>query len=329
MKTRGSFERGVAIISIDTEQIWGHFDLVNERQFRESYPQALEIHDRLLNLLSREGISATWTVVGALSLPGTAGAADSCFSGLPGYWTEAIPCGDEESKPLWYRRSFVRRLRSASTPQDIGMHGGISHLVWGDPRTTAALAAKELAAGMRALRELQIEPDSFVFPRDLEAHYETLREGGIRCYRGRAPILSEQFGYSRTGSVVRAIEELCSLTPPVVWPKEVMPGLWNIPASMFIYNLRAGRSRIVRPSLRVQRTKLGLEAAARQKGVFHLGLHPENLAQSDFAFSVFESMVDEICRFRDRGEIETMSMAGTVNRVAGTKKSVEKMVVMV
>lgn len=311
------FERGSAIISIDTERIWGHFDLLSPQQFESRFRNAPGIHDRLLNLLSREGIPATWTLVGALTLPAAEGSADRRFSGTPRYWAERIPAGNERTQPLWYARSFVQRLQRARPPQDLGMHGGISHLVWGDPRTSASVAAFELGSGMEALREIGIEARSFVFPRDLEAHHVILRDGGIRCYRGRAPILSERLGLNLAGSLARAAEEVCRLVPPPVWPEEVIPGLWNVPASMSIYCLGATRTRFVPAKLRLQRLKLGLDAAARQRGIFHLAMHPENLAESDFAFPVFESMVHEICRRRDRREIETLTMNGAVERVAG------------
>ena len=312
--------RGAAVISIDTEQIWGYFDLIGEQQFEARYPNARATHHRLLELLSREGIGATWAVVGALSLSGSDGCSDQRMRGVPAFWSERIPAGDERTRPLWYAGSFIRSIQKARTRQEIGLHGGISHLVWGDARTTAPLAARELRAGIAALKEIGVDPVSFVFPRDLEAHHAVLAEGGIRCYRGRAPILSERLGFNLAGSLARAAEEVSRATPPVVWPEEVLPGLWNLPASMFLYSLSRNRSRVVRPSLRVERTKLGLRAAARQRGVFHLGLHPENLAESDFAFSVFEQMIHEICRWRDQDDIETLTMSEAVNRVAMESK---------
>lgn len=315
MKKPNQFERGAAIISIDTERLWGHFDLLSQRQFESRYPNAPEIHDRLLNLLSGEGIGATWTLVGALTLSATDGPADRRFSDTPRYWAKRIPAGNEDTHPLWYARSFVRRLQRAMTPQDLGMHGGISHLVWGDRRTSASVAADELRSGMEALREIGIEAQSFVFPRDLEAHHAILQAGGIRCYRGRAPILSERLGFNLAGSLTRAAEEVCRLVPPPVWPEETIPGLWNVPASMSIYCLGASRSRFVPAKLRLARLKVGLDAAVQQRGLFHLAMHPENLAESDFAFPVFESMVHEICRRRDRKEIDTLTMNGAVDRV--------------
>ena len=42
------FERGVVMLSLDTEQIWGYVDLFDEGQFRRRYPDAVEAHAKLL-----------------------------------------------------------------------------------------------------------------------------------------------------------------------------------------------------------------------------------------------------------------------------------------
>jgi len=38
----GIFERGIVVISIDTEQIWGYSDLFSEAQFQHRFPDALQ-----------------------------------------------------------------------------------------------------------------------------------------------------------------------------------------------------------------------------------------------------------------------------------------------
>src|SRR5579885_3820752 len=51
-----NFERGAVILSIDTEQIWGYLDLLNEAQFEEKYPNALLAHEKLLDRLCAAGV---------------------------------------------------------------------------------------------------------------------------------------------------------------------------------------------------------------------------------------------------------------------------------
>lgn len=310
---RPRFENGAVVISIDTEQIWGHFDLVREQEFCARYPDAPTVNDRLLQAFCRAGLSATWDVVGALSLPGTDGPADQRMRGLPESWISRIPAGDETAAPLWYRRRFVNAIRDAAPTQEIALHGGLTHMVWGTSNHGARTLRLEMLRGLEALNEIGVQPRSFVFPRDLEGHHDVLAKGGIQCYRGRAPILSEWFGYNKVSSVTRALEEVARLTPPPIWPVEVMPGLWNIPASLFIYCMGRKRTRWVPLHLRLARVRLGVEAAIRSQGIFHLGLHPENLAEAPEAFETFEAILAYIAEMRAAG-VEVLTIAQALDR---------------
>src|SRR5258706_13457770 len=107
------FERGVVILSFDTEQIWGHADYLNDAHFLERYRGAFEAHDRLLDRLCAADIRATWFLVGGLAVGGSEGARDRRMAGLPAECTSGVPAGSEMTAPLWYRRSFVERLRKA------------------------------------------------------------------------------------------------------------------------------------------------------------------------------------------------------------------------
>jgi len=318
-RKNGMFKHGVAVLSIDTEQIWGYVDLMDDASFRGRFPSSLPTHDRLLNCLCSAGISATWTVVGALSLTGTRGSEDPRFAGLPEDWTAKVPAGDEASAPHWYRRSFVQRLCKAQPAQDVGIHGGLSHLIWSDPETSVEIARRELNGGIRALMEIGILPRAFVFPRNLVTHLDVLASHGIRCYRGRASDLSEKLGFNLLGRVTRCVEELARWTPRPVWPEEVRPGLWNIPASLNLYSMRPAAKRIAPLRTRVERVRLGLDAAVRARGIFHLWIHPENLAEAPWSFGVFEDIVGEFARRRDAGDLEILNMNQVVDRVsAGT-----------
>jgi hypothetical protein len=110
---RGPFERGVVILSLDTEQIWGYLDVLNERQFQCRYPDTIGVHEKLLACLRAAGVSATWFLVGGMTLPG------SHRSAIRRAWlgcsrlTARIPDGSEIT-PLWYRRAFVERCAHGS-----------------------------------------------------------------------------------------------------------------------------------------------------------------------------------------------------------------------
>jgi hypothetical protein len=312
---RTIFERGAVVLSIDTEQIWGYRDLVTEAQFQDRFPDALGAHEKLLVCLRAANVRATWFVVGAMALRESAGAQDPRMAGLPIDWIAGIRGGGETTAPLWYRASFVERLRDARPVQEIGLHGGLTHLIWTDAPATRDVVRCELVEGVHGLEQVLVRPRSFSFPRNQEAYRDLLPAHGIRCYRGRSPALAWQFGQTLSGALLRSLDELRRTTPPPVWPRETLPGLWSIPASTFLYPIGPARARVIGLQSRVERFSRGLEAAARFRGIFHFCLHPENLAESPHGFSIFEDMMQRLVRARDEKGIEVLTMSDVVDRI--------------
>ena len=306
---RAPLERGVVILSFDTEQIWGYLDLFHEEQFLNRYPKAIETHEYLLKRLCEAGIRATWFLVGGLALNGTGGGRDAWFRGLPEPWTARVRAGDEASAPLWYRRSWVERLRDSKPRQEIGIHGGLTHLIWTHPNTTPAAAERELTRGIAALEELGVPVTSFSYPRDEEAYAELLAANGVHCYRGRLQTRAHLLGRTFRGRLMRLADEIRRAAPVVVWPEETLPGLWNVPSSMFLYPLGRTRTRIVGVRTRVERFTRGVEEAARQCGIFHFCLHPENLAEHPGGFSLLDDCLAALVKMRDRGDVEVKTVA--------------------
>jgi hypothetical protein len=314
------FERGAVILSFDIEQIWGYFDRLNERQFRSRYPNALEAHEKLLALLSAASVSATWFIVGGMTLHQCDGARDSRVAGLPIDWTSKIPGGCETTAPLWYRPSFVERLREAQPCQEIGLHGGLTHLIWTDRRSTRDVVKRELAEGVKALEQALVRPVTFSFGREQEAYHELLPEYGILSYRGRTPVLACEMGPTLPGALLRAFDELTRSSPPPVWPQETHPGLWNIPSSLFLYPIGPSRTRVLALRSRLQRFSRGLEAAVRHRGIFHFCLHAENLAESPQGFSLLEDILQRLTQARDRGDVEIVTMGHVAARMERTRE---------
>ncbi|MCP5118684.1 MAG: hypothetical protein GY953_48355, partial [bacterium] len=207
---------------------------------------------------------------------------------LPADWIRHIRAGDEGSAPIWYHRSLIERIRDAGVYQEIGLHGGLTHLRWNNPPPPEDVVRKELAAGVRALNEIGVTPTSFTFPRNFENYHHLLPEYGFRCYRGLGASPEETLKRSKAGTAVRLLAEMGRLTPPAVWPRERLPGLWNIPSSLFLYRMTPSRARIAPLAGRVARVRKGIRRATRERAVFHLWLHPENLTESPLAFSTFK-----------------------------------------
>jgi hypothetical protein len=237
------------------------------------------------------------------------------MAGLPIEWTQKIPIGVEATTPLWYRPSFVERLRGTLPFQEIGVHGGLTHFIWTDARSTREVANWELAEGVKALEEVLVHPVSFSFGREQEAYHELLPGHGIRCYRGRTVMPAFQRGPTISGALARLLDELRRVTPPPVWPQETLPGLWNIPSSLFLYPIGSSRTRVVGLRSRIERFSRGISAATRLRGIFHFCLHPENLTESPQGFSLFEEMLERLIRARERGDIEILTIGEVAARM--------------
>ena len=317
---RRFFERGAVILSFDTEQIWGHFDQLNEQQFQNRYPAAVQAHEKLLACLCSANVSTTWFVVGGLTLLESDGPGDLRMAGLPKDWREGIPAGFETSTPLWYRRSFVERLLAARPFQEVGLHAGLTHFIWTDTRATRTIVQRELAEGVKALEQVLVRPVSFSFGREQEAYHELLPRYGIRSYRGRTPVLACRLGRTVPGALLRALDELARATPPPVWPQETHPGLWNIPSSLFLYPIGPTRTKVLALQSRFERFSRGLEAAARHRGIFHFCLHPENLAESPDGFSLFGDILERLTQARNRGDVEIVTMGQVAARMELTRE---------
>lgn len=311
-------ERGVFTISLDFELIWGTLDLFGPDGFREAcWLERTEVIDRLLNLFVEFDISASWCMLGHLFL-------ERCTSKdghkhpeivRPAHswhkqdWFVHDPCGSEESAPLFYGRSLLEKIRACPVPQEIGCHS-FSHVIFGDEGCSRATAESEIAACVKLAQELGIEMRSFAFPRNQVGHLDVLSDYGFTCYRGPDPLWYEQDNGKR--SIIKRLAHLWDVlrvtTPPVVLPERTASGLWNIPGSMIYFPMH-GLRRYIPISVRVKRAIKGLEAAARERRIFHLWFHPTNLAfQMEQMFTGLQAILQHAAEMRAGGRIEVRPM---------------------
>lgn len=315
--------RGVFIISLDFELIWGTADLFGPKQFWKACESERKLIQRLLNLFEKYNISATWCTLGHLFL-------DSCRleNGIKhpdiirphhpwcqGDWFQHDPCGDEKTAPLFYARSLIKQILECRIPQEIGSHS-FSHVIFGDPGCTPETANSELGACVKVARELGVVLRSFAFPRNSVGHLETLRRHGFRCFRGQDPNWYEYLSWPIIlKRLAHLADVLFSVEPPVVLPELTTEGLWNIPGSMILFPMH-GIRRYLPMRSRVLRAIKGLDAAVKKRRIFHLWFHPTNLADStEEMFRGLEQIIQHAECLRNRGDLEFHSMGGLVDSI--------------
>jgi len=298
------------VISLDLELSWGTFDrCVNDNLLR----MARWTHDvgapNLLNHLTRNGLSATWAVVGALmrsSLPDVSSLPEVKYRHFPKPWFSYVPRdGDESTHPEWFGASVVRMIRHANPRQEIGFHS-FSHVPFGSPGMTRERAVAEYRLCVETAKKLGFATTSFVFPRNLVAYVRELREAGFTCFRDADELLVGSAN-SKLGSLYMVWADVLGLSPRMAEPS-LKEGLVAIPGSLMV-RYEAGWRKYIPDSSRLRRLRKGLERVRRNGGVFHVWFHPENLyAEWPRLENVVACFLEQLGVLVRRGDVRCLTM---------------------
>ncbi len=269
--------KGVFIISLDTELAWG---TQGNPRFLRAYRGTRAVVDEMLKILAQYHLSATWAVVGQLFLEPT------------------------EPNDIWHAPDIVRRIMSCPVPQEIGCHS-FSHRT---DRTScdAACFDRELEQCRHLAYARNINLESFVYPRNRVTFSERLLSHGFRIFRGR-----DNVWYDRLPGMLRRVGHLLDA---YLWPYAPvsMPvrhgDMLAIPGNQFFVH-RTGWARFLPVSFRTRKAFHGLQRAVRERKVFHLWTHPENIAADPQSLLPgFRDVCARAARLRDDGVLDNMTM---------------------
>jgi hypothetical protein len=298
------------VISLDLELSWGSFDLSFDDDLLE---MARWTHNvgvpNLLNHLSRNGISASWAVVGAMmrsSLPDVSGLPRVDYPHFPKAWFSYVPReGNELTHPEWFGAYLVEMIKSAKPEQEIGFHS-FSHVPFGWPGMTRERAIAEYHYCAQTARELGIPTTCFVFPRNSVAHLSDLRDAGFTCFRD-IDELPVRFANATLTSIAMILADFAGLSPRMIEPL-LKEGVISIPGSLLI-RCAAGWRKYIPDSSRLRRLRKGLERVRRSGGVFHVWFHPENLyAEWPRLENVVARFLEELGILVRNGDVRCLTM---------------------
>jgi hypothetical protein len=298
------------VISLDLELSWGSFDLSFDDELLK---MSRWTHDvgvpNLLSHLTRNGISASWAVVGAMmrgSLPDVAGLPEVGYRHFSKPWFSYVPKeGDESRHPEWFGASLVEMIQKAEPEQEIGFHS-FSHVLFGWPGMTRERATAEYQYCAQIARELGIPTTCFVFPRNLVAYLADLRDAGFTCFRD-VDALRFRLESNKLRSIAGVLADFAGLSPRVV-ELSLKEGIVSIPGSLQI-RFAAGWRKYIPDSSRLRRLKKGLERVRRSGGVFHVWFHPENLyAEWPRLENVVARFLEELGALVRNGDVRCLTM---------------------
>jgi len=316
--------RPTVVISLDLELSWGSFDLSYSDELLK---MGRWTHDvgapNLLKHLTRNGLSATWAIVGAMmrrSLPDVSGLPEVRFPHFSKPWFSYIPKdGDEKSHPEWFGASLVEMIRNATPEQEIGFHS-FSHVPFGERGMTRERAIAEYRYCAQIAKELGIAKSSFVFPRNSVGYLAELRDAGFDCFRDvdRLPM---RFANGALNSLGMIWADFAGSTPCMVEPS-LKDGIVSIPGSLLI-RYAAGWRKYIPDSSRLRRLRKGLERVRLSREVFHVWFHPENLyAEWPRVENVVARFLEELGVLVRNGDVRCLTMGQLASefRAAATVK---------
>jgi peptidoglycan/xylan/chitin deacetylase (PgdA/CDA1 family) len=313
-----SLERGVAVVSIDTELAWGESHHRDGSAPRRDYSSERVVIDRILAVFDRYDISATWAIVGHLFLDQCAAVDGRAHPEIvrpvspssEGDWFDIDPCSTLATAPEYYGRDIVAAINGCRVQHEIGCHS-FSHLIadrCGEDAFGSDLAACRAVAAAEGL-----DVRSFVYPRNAIGHVDVLGGHGFVSYRGSATA-----AVASAGRLVRYADRLRPLARSAVVPVRHPSGVWNVPQTYLF--APASRARHVPIGLWARRPIARMRLAARERSLFHLWFHPYNVtAAPDRAVRGLEAICRAAARLRDAGRLDVLTMGALADRLESNR----------
>ncbi len=288
-RQRGSQE-GVFVVSIDLELFWGVHDVARLEDHREALLRVRRLVPSLLELFERYDIHATWAAVGFLFFRTREDLTWAIPRCLPNYARQALSPyahvgqigSDEADDPYHFAPSLLEAIQRVPH-QEIGSHT-FSHYYCLERSQTAEAFRSDLTAAVAAARRFGVTLRSLVFPRNQvnSAYLDICRQLGIFTYRGtESSWLYRPRSHSRE-TFVRRLARLadCYLNLSGHYTHALaLPGTTpvNVPSSRLLTRHLPGLKWL--EPLRLARIRSGMTYAARRGRMFHLWMHPEELAE--------------------------------------------------
>lgn len=327
-----ALDKPTFVLSLDTEIAWGSVDTPRLRSCVSHFNSYRKLVRRLVDLLDKYEISATWAFVGRLLVDQSRYATRATSADSDSTTATAMPSEQSSSETIkregdpswWSGTDVLEMVRNARVEHEIGTHT-FSHTILGDPACRRNHARSELQVCRKVHADRGLEMKSLVFPRNKIAHLDAAASVDILCYRGR-----ERNWYrgmpNRMQQAAHFLDRLLAIEPPTYRWNELSSTQHepvNIPASMFFMSFDGLRA-LIPPSRRVRQVRRGLDRAIENGEIFHLWFHPFNLGSSPRMFETLESILRMVSEEKDRGRLRVCTMEQVATEVRNGRAERER-----
>lgn len=281
-------KKGILIVSLDFELLWGVQDHETKESFNEQIQGARKSIYEVLSLFDEYSIHATWGTVGMLM----AESKDEIYSYSPqlkpDYEKKSLSsynCMDdignnEKDDEYHYAYSLISEIIKHKN-QEIGSHTFSHYYCKEKGQTLDAFEADLNAAKTIAKKKFNIDIKSLIIPRNQfqSAYAEQASKVGFLSVRGNP----NGFAYNSDrlcAKIVRFIDTYLNFSGKKSYKIEdcISDGIVNLKASVFFrkYNTKL---EFLEP-YKVACIKRQMKKAARRGEIFHLWWHPHNIGRN-------------------------------------------------
>lgn len=307
--------KGAFIISLDTELAWGSFDKgLNNLQI-EDFKNTRKCIDKLLELLDKYNILATFAFVGHLML-------SEChikngikhekivrpnFEWYKKDWFTDDPCTNITQDPIWYGADILSKVKKSRLRHEIASHS-FSHVIFGDKGCTKECADSDISNCINVAENNDLRLESFVFPRNSEGHKDILKKYGFSVYRGNGNEWYKKIKNKLIRRIFHIFDDVFAISPKTSVPYIDEYNMWNCVGNM-LYLSRSGFRKYIPIKTRVIKAKKGIDKAVRNKEVFHLWFHPFNLASDPQGLlNGLEEIFKYVNKYVNEGKLESITL---------------------
>lgn len=298
---------GTLLLTFDCEGKWGVVDRLGPRYDCYTTPNLEAAYMRVLALLRKYRMGATFAFTAAFSMGGPEFARlrpqlDGWAVGSSPWMRGALAGIDRDGGNGWFAPACLQAVSDAGM-HEIASHG-FSHLPWGEPWATREVVDSELALVRQVPGFGAGGVETFIYPRNQVAHTDLLPLHGFNIYRaGRR-------SYGRPANLMR---ELNLFTASDRFePGDGLP--ITVPAGYFL-NWRLGLRRCIPVAWTARRWEHMLRHAALTGGVVHAWTHPENFVDGHSMYRLLEKILRFAARERDAGRLRIETCGELVRRL--------------
>ena len=297
-------DKGVFVISLDTEFIWGRINDPTLVNFIDDISKTRNVILKLIDLFEKYEIPVTWAVVGAMIDNNNRMA--NINEIYPNLTKELLEekYNSNQKNSLIYANDILQSILNSSIKHEIASHSYF-HLEYG--KASEKQVILDLSYMTDALNNEKLNTYTHIFSRNNIGHKNLLEKFGIQYYRGKDIFFFENYP-KYLKKILYQLDMLLGWTPSVSEP--IKDGdLINIPGSMIFRIPKYGVQKFISAKTLEKKAMKGIKNAILKKQIFHLWFHPFNFAHKENEhFNALENILKYVSNQQKQNQIQILTM---------------------